>query len=172
MREKQKLINYVAGMTTLIVALLIVIVVFDTKNVGVSRAVAAKTVALTMASKDEVLAGAPEESYFAAELQNEWYAKYMDYLYEIGYLDPETCPATEEAALSSVTYGELSGWIRAVSGENNETLSVYLVEADSKKSGEGCGQGRVLGVLRCVSSCGRPGWQCERPGDRSLRNAG
>ena len=70
MREKQKLINYIAGMTTLIVALLIVIVVLEPKEISVSRAVASKTVALTLASKEEILAGAPEESFFAAELQN------------------------------------------------------------------------------------------------------
>ena len=103
MRERQKLINYIAGMTTLIVALLIVIVIFEPKEVSVSRAVASKTVALTLASKETVLEEAPEASYFTAELQNEWYAKYMDYLYGKGYLDPETCPAKEESALSSVT---------------------------------------------------------------------
>lgn len=134
MKEQQKLINYVAGMTTVIVALLIVIVLLEPKDVGVSRAVASKTVALTMASKEEILSGAPEESYFSEIYQNEWYAKYMDYLYGMGYLDPETCPATEESALSSVTYGELSGWIRAVSGENDPKLSGYLTEAGDKKS--------------------------------------
>lgn len=134
MREKQKLINYIAGMTTLIVALLIVIVVFEPKEISVSRAVASKTVALTLASKEEILAGAPEKSFFDTELQNEWYAKYMDYLYAKGYLDLETCPATEKAALSSVTFGELSGWIRAVSGEEDDALAEYLVEEDSRKA--------------------------------------
>ena len=134
MREKQKLINYIAGMTTLIVALLIVIVVFEPKEISVSRAVASKTVALTLASKEEILAGAPEKSFFDTELQNEWYTKYMDYLYAKGYLDPETCPATEKAALSSVTFGELSGWIRAVSGEEDDALAEYLVEEDSRKA--------------------------------------
>ena len=72
MREKQKLINWIAGMTTVIVALLIVIVVMEPKDNGVSRALASKTVALTLASKDEILADGPETSVFPAELQNEW----------------------------------------------------------------------------------------------------
>ncbi len=134
MKEKQKLINYIAGMTTLIVALLIVIVVLEPKEISVSRAVASKTVALTLASKEEILSGVPEESYFPAGLKNEWYAKYMDFLYAKGYLDQKTCPATEESALSSVTYAELSGWIRAVSGEADARFSEYLAENGSKKA--------------------------------------
>lgn len=133
MREKQRMVNYIAGMTTLIVALLIVIVVFEPKEISVSRAAASKTVALTLASKEEILAGAPEESYFSTELQNEWYVKYMDFLYEKGYLNPEQCPPTEEAALSSVTYSELSDWIRAVSGEEEKIFSDYLVNDGSNK---------------------------------------
>lgn len=133
MREKQKLINWIAGMTTVIVALLIVIVVMEPKDNGVSRALASKTVALTLASKEEILADGPETSFFPAELQNEWYAKYMDYLYGKGYLDPETCPAAEGDVLSSVTYRELAGWIRAVSGEEAPGLAEFFVDSESKK---------------------------------------
>ncbi len=138
--EKRKLINYVAGMTTVILALLIVIVVMEPKDAGVSRAVASKTVALTLAPKDEILSQGPEESYFPAVLQNEWYVKYMDYLYETGYLDPERIAAEEASALSSVTYGELSGWIRAASVEGGETLSEYLVDTDEKKADKAVGK--------------------------------
>lgn len=138
--EKQKLINFVAGMTTVIVLLMIVIVLFEPKDAGVSRAAASKTVALTLASKAEILSEGPESSYFPAELGNEWYVKYMDYLYEKGYLDPETCPATESGALSSVTYGELSGWIRAVSGTEVLELTDYLADEGSKKAGKAVGK--------------------------------
>ena len=131
MKVKQKMINYIAGMTTLIVSLLIVIVAFEPKEVSVSRAAASKTVALTLASKEEILAGLPEESMFPVELQNEWYVKYMDYLYAKGYLDPERCPADEKTALSSVTYGEVSGWIRKLSDETDERFSEYYVEKGS-----------------------------------------
>lgn len=132
--EKQKLINYVAGMTTVILALLIVIVVLEPKDAGVSRAVASKTIALTLATKDEIQTGGPEESYFPETLKNEWYVKYMDYLYGMGYLDSENCPATENSALSAVTYGELSSWISAVSGEEDSKLSGYFVNAGDKKA--------------------------------------
>lgn len=140
MKEKQKLINYIAGMTTLIVALLIVIVVFEPKEVSVSRAAASKTVALTMASREEIIANVPNESLFPVEMQNEWYVKYMDYLYGKGYLDPELCPPDEKSALSSVTYGELSGWIRAVSGEEKKELSKFYTEEGSRQAKRAVGR--------------------------------
>lgn len=124
----------------MIVTLLIVIVVFEPKEISVSRAAASRTIALTLASKEEILASAPEESYFKVELQDEWYVKYMDYLYERGCLDPEQCPPTEETALSSVTYSELSGWIHAVSGENEAALSKYLAEKGTKKENKTVGR--------------------------------
>ena len=138
--EKRKLINFVAGVTTVILVLLIVIVVMEPKDAGVSRAVASKTVALTLASKEEIQNNGPEESYFPLVLQNEWYIKYMDYLYETGYLDPERIAAEESSALSSVTYGDLSGWIRAASLEEEKVFSEYLVELADKKAKKAVGK--------------------------------
>lgn len=138
--EKRKLINYVACMTTVILALLIVIVVMEPKDAGVSRAVASKTVALTLAPKDEIQRSGPEASYFPVSLQQEWYVKYMDYLYETGYLDPERIAAEESSALSSVTYGDLSGWIKASSLEEKAEFADYLTEADEKKENKVVGK--------------------------------
>ena len=50
MNERRKLINWVAGVTTFIVALLIVIVLLDREEDGVSLAAASRTVALTLES--------------------------------------------------------------------------------------------------------------------------
>ncbi|MBE5971838.1 MAG: SpoIID/LytB domain-containing protein [Lachnoclostridium sp.] len=138
--EKRKLINFVAGMTTVILALLIVIVVMEPKDAGVSRSVASKTVALTLAPKEEIQNHGPEESFFPAVLQNEWYVKYMDYLYETGYLDPERIAAEESSALSSVTYGDLSEWIRAASLEEEKAFAEYLVEREDKKARKAVGK--------------------------------
>lgn len=128
MDDGKKLINWVAGVATLIVALLIVIVVLEPREGGVSRAAASRAVALTIAPKDEIEENGPEQSFFPEELQNEWYVKYMDFLYEQGYLDPDTCPATEETALSEVTYGELAGFaaaVRETAEQGTEALQVY-----------------------------------------------
>ena len=114
MDDSRKLINWVAGIATLIAALLIVIVVLEPKEGGVSRAAASRTVALTIASKEEIEDGALAESCFPEELRDQWYVKYMDFLYGNGYLDLESCPAAEETALADVTYGELAGWTNAV----------------------------------------------------------
>lgn len=132
--ERQRFVNYIAGMTTLILGLLIVIVLMEPKENGVSRALASKTVALTMVSGETVRTDGPETSYFPHVLQNEWYVKYMDYLYAHGYLDPEVCLPDEEHALAAVTYGDISGWIRAAGGEADETLSEYLVDPKEKKA--------------------------------------
>lgn len=132
MKEKQRLINWIAGMTTAIVALLIVIIVLEPKGNGVSRAMASKAAALALASKEDILAEGPEKSFFPEEQQGEWYVKYMDYLYEKGFLDAEVCPAEEKYALSPVTYGELAGMVRAVSEEENTDLQPYLKRGEKK----------------------------------------
>lgn len=135
MDETRKLINWVAGMSTLIVALLIVIVVMEPKENGVSRAAASRTIALTLTDRNGIEDGQPETSYFPGELADEWYVKYMDYLYGNGYLDMETCPATEASALSGVTYGELSRFAEALSDMEVGGLSSYVIGADSKRAG-------------------------------------
>ena len=84
MNERRKLINWVAGVTTFIVALLIVIVLLDTKQDGVSMAAASRTVALTLESGNSILENAPETSNFSEEFSDQWYVKYMDYLYGQG----------------------------------------------------------------------------------------
>lgn len=135
MSENRKMINWVAGVSSLVVALLIVIVLLEPKNDQVSRATAARIVALTIAGKDEIEANGPAESFFPEELQDEWYVPYMDYLYEVNLMDPETGPATEEGALGAVTWKDLSDMIR---GRGQETaslteLSPYLLEDGDKK---------------------------------------
>ena len=49
MDEKKKLINWTAGISTVIVALLIIIVVMEPRGNGVSRAAASRAIALTLA---------------------------------------------------------------------------------------------------------------------------
>lgn len=52
MDEKKKLINWTAGISTVIVALLIIIVVMEPRGNGVSRAAASRAIALTLAGED------------------------------------------------------------------------------------------------------------------------
>lgn len=134
MDERKTFINWVAGMATLIVALLIVIVVMEPDGGGVSRAAASRAVALAAASQEEIKAGQPETSYFEGEAAGQWYTKYMDYLYEAGYLDAEATAATEESALSEITYGELAGFVRAAGKESEAGFSEVLSYGEGKKA--------------------------------------
>ena len=134
MNEKRKLINWMAGMTTIIVTLLIVIVALEPKESGVSRATASKAVALAMVSKEQVIEMGPNQSCFSVELQGEWYVKYMDYLFAQKFLNPEENPVTENYALSPVTYGELTQWIAAFGGKDDSAFKEYLTEPGSRKN--------------------------------------
>ena len=66
-----------AGVTTFIVVLLIVIVLLDTEQDGVSLAAASRTVALTLESESGILENAPETSNFDEKLSDQWYVKYQ-----------------------------------------------------------------------------------------------
>ena len=125
MNERRKLINWMAGVTTFIVVLLIVIVLLDREEDGVSLAAASRTVALTLESGDGILENAPETSNFDEDLSDQWYVKYMDYLYGQGYIDSGSVKADEaseegkgetDALLSYVDSGDRAK--KAVSSEN------------------------------------------------------
>lgn len=117
MNESRKMINWMAGVTTFVVALLIVIVLLDTEQDGVSLAAASRTVALTLESESGILENAPETSNFDEKLSDQWYVKYMDYLYAQGYLDSGVIQADERSATSAVTYAVLSDWAKKASEE-------------------------------------------------------
>lgn len=134
MDETKKLINWVAGISTLIVLLLILIVVLQRGGDGVSRAVASRTIALTLSGEAEIEKAAAEKTYFPEELSEEWYVKYMDYLYGLGYLSTEEYPANEESALSHVTWGELAGWIKAAGAGDDPAFAEYISLGTGKKA--------------------------------------
>lgn len=104
MNERRKLINWMAGVTTFIVVLLIVIVLLDREEGGVSLAAASRTVARHWSPGNGILENAPETSNFDEDLSDQWYVKYMDYLYGQGYLDSGSVKADERSATSAVTY--------------------------------------------------------------------
>lgn len=139
MDETKKMINWVAGMMTIVVTLLIVIVLLEPHGNGVSCAAASRAIALALNSADEIEKSAPETTYFSDGSDKEWYGKYMDYLYETGYLNPEECPAKEERALAAVTYGELSGFAAAL-GKTGGEITAYITEAGSRKAKKAVGQ--------------------------------
>ena len=60
----------------------------------------------------EFLKMRPETSNFDEDLSDQWYVKYMDYLYGQGYLDSGSVKADERSATSAVTYAVLSDWAK------------------------------------------------------------
>ena len=131
MNERRKLINWMAGVTTFIVVLLIVIVLLDREEDGVSLAAASRTVALTLESGDGILENAPETSNFDEDLSDQWYVKYMDYLYGQGDLDSGSVKADERSATSAVTYAVLSDWAKKASEEGKGETDALLSYVDS-----------------------------------------
>lgn len=131
MNERRKLINWMAGVTTFIVVLLIVIVLLDREEDGVSLAAASRTVALTLESGDGILENAPETSNFDEDLSDQWYVKYMDYLYGQGYIDSGSVKADERSATSAVTYAVLSDWAKKASEEGKGETDALLSYVDS-----------------------------------------
>ena len=120
-----------AGVTTFIVVLLIVIVLLDREEDGVSLAAASRTVALTLESGNGILENAPETSNFDEDLSDQWYVKYMDYLYGQGYLDSGSVKADERSATSAVTYAVLSDWAKKASEEGKGETDALLSYVDS-----------------------------------------
>lgn len=87
------------------------------KDAGISRALAAKALALAAADKKEceaLLQAKPDA--FDGD-RGQWYAKYMGYVYDKGWFDKEEMPADDKGALSELTYGELKGILSRMSVE-------------------------------------------------------
>lgn len=105
---KNKMIAWMAGMITLVVALMIVIVSLEPPKDGITRAQAFKAVALLTASRKEYEDHQKQagRSHFSAKEQGNWFVKYMDYLYDEDYLSEELTPATLTAAQGLLTYRE------------------------------------------------------------------
>lgn len=103
-RKLKKIILASAGI------LLVVLAVFLWKRDGeeetISRALAAKAVALTLTDK-ETIERAEAESRFLKEDKKSWFVKYLDYLYEQGCISEELTPASVSIAMGSFTWKEM-----------------------------------------------------------------
>ena len=105
---KNKMIAWMAGVIAVVVALMVVIVVLEPEGEGITRAQAFKAAALLTASKEQCQSYEEESegSHFSVKEQGNWFVKYMDYLYDEGYLTEELTPPTLAAAQGQLTYGE------------------------------------------------------------------
>lgn len=108
MNGKNKMIAWIAGIIGVIILLIVVIVRIEPEKEGITWAEVSKALALALADRKECEAEAKqrEKSWFSEQEQDNWFVKYMDLLYERGYLNPELTPADLESAQKEFTYQE------------------------------------------------------------------
>ena len=137
MNMRNKMIAWVAGVVTVVVVLIVVIVSLEPPGTRISRAQAFKAMALALTTKEDCEAreAARETSYFSGKERNNWFVKYMDYLYEEGYLDPALTPPTLSSAQGDLTYAEaahmascVAGRLRVQVGSNRHNEDSYYPE--------------------------------------------
>ena len=103
-----KAIGWIIGIPVLIILLMIGIVIYEPVQNGISRGEGGQGRSSGPAVQGgvRVLPGR-EDLPFPGGGDGQWYVKYMDYLYENGYLDEETTAADEDSAEGYITYGEV-----------------------------------------------------------------
>lgn len=106
--HNKKMIGWLIGIPLLVVLLITLIILSEKKSIGISRALAYKAVVLSIVSKEECEEKTKElTSFFSPADQQQWYVKYIDYLYHQEYLDPQLKIANKKAAEDWLTYGEV-----------------------------------------------------------------
>ena len=116
--KKWNMIRWILGIPVIVLTLILVILIFEPEKSGITRAAAAKSVALALLSPEEL--NAWEKTYgasrFAADEVGEWYVPYLDYLYENDYLDEAETPVDREHAEGFLTYREAARIAEQLSG--------------------------------------------------------
>ena len=116
---KKQMTLWMSGILVAVIALMIFIVKAEPPAEGISRAEAAKAMALIFEDPEnlENMAADREISAFTDKEKGNWFVKYMDYLYEKGYLDPKVTPATLISAQGNLTYEDAAYMMGKVSGD-------------------------------------------------------
>ncbi|RGY98375.1 SpoIID/LytB domain-containing protein [Clostridium sp. AM58-1XD] len=119
MKNRYKFIGWITGIPLLVVLLIVIIVCNEPRQEGISRALACKAAVLSMISREECeeFEKNLKKSHFAENSRSAWYAKYMDYLYEKGYLTEELTPPDAKSAQGYLTYEEADYLAEAMSKE-------------------------------------------------------
>ena len=125
--KRKAMMGWVFGIPILVLVLILVIVVHEKEKDGITRAMAAKSVALVFLSQEEL--DGHGASRFPARTMDQWFVPYMDCLYELGYITEEEIPATEEDALTYLTYADAFRLAGRISGDLER-----LIEAGRQNS--------------------------------------
>ncbi len=122
--KKRNMIRWILGIPVIVLTLILVILICEPEKSGITRAAAAKSVALALLSPEKLKIWEKEygASHFAADEVGEWYVTYLDYLYENGYLDEAETPADREHAEGLLTCSEAARIAGQVSGSLNRLV--------------------------------------------------
>lgn len=114
--NRKTFIGFVAGIPLLVLILIVIILVSEPEPEGISRGVAYKSAALLLTDREscENMPADQKQEYFPEKDQNNWYVKYMNYLYAGGYLDTKEVPALKESAEGFLTYKEAENLAEAL----------------------------------------------------------
>lgn len=122
--NKKKFIGFVAGIPLLVLILIVIILVNEPEPEGISRGLACKSAALLLTDREscENLLAEPKQRYFPETEQNNWYVKYMNYLYAEGILDEGLIPAAKESAEGFLTWKEAESLYEALAPEHKKSF--------------------------------------------------
>ncbi|MEY8352317.1 SpoIID/LytB domain-containing protein [Lachnospiraceae bacterium 54-53] len=122
--NRKTFIGFAAGIPLLVLILIVIILVNEPEPEGISRGVAYKSAALLLTDREscENLPADQKQEYFPDKDRDNWYVKYMNFLYAGGYLDAKEVPATRESAEGFLTYKEAEDLAEALSPGSGKSI--------------------------------------------------
>ena len=130
---KNRMIAWVTGVVSIVIILMVIIVAIEPPKDGITRAQAFKALALSLISKEDCEKKEEERgsSYFSAKEKDNWFVKYMDFLYEEQYLNEELSVPTLASAQGFLTYGEAAFIAGRISGRLKRQVGATKYNRDS-----------------------------------------
>ena len=129
--KKEKMMWFL-GVPLLVIVLIIIILLNEPVQDGIPRASAYKALALAMVSPEECREQVSlKESRFSKEDQDQWYVKYMDYLYGKEVLSEELTAPDSKTAEGLLTYGEAEYLAAQISAPLAKTVKATKKNRDT-----------------------------------------
>ena len=107
--NKKQMILWMGGILAAVILLMVFIVKVEPPAEGISRQKQPKPGSgFEDPQTLEDMASERENSSFTDKEKGNWFVKYMDYLYEKGYLDDKVTPASLTSAQGNLTYEDVN----------------------------------------------------------------
>ncbi len=123
--KSKRLVYWTVIIPTFLALLLFAIAFLDHTDNKISRAMASKAMALSFTDREDIVSSQGEHgSHFEKTYQDEWYAKYIDYLIDNGLLNPGDEKIDKSYAMGAFTYGEAAYAAECVSKGLSGALNI------------------------------------------------